>query len=424
LSPGHDTNRVWRLASWIFVIAMVLFGVDALLVIFHGGVMIGLFGFELRSTTMEFPVMAFMVSGVLALCVSGKGKEALLLCATLIVAACLGELALRVVDHPLAQAHVDYVAWYRPSEYFGHELVPGFEGFGPLNILIKINANGFRDGEHAAKKPSDVVRILGLGDSFLFGWGVPADQVFLKQLERELHDRSGRRIETINTGVPGWGLNQYHIYLTEMGRQFSPDLVVLAYFVDDLSGPPQDRIAPNREYQGGLKYKGGVLHHSRLFNFLKSLGHLVREKNRSARVGYLHDMELRRAEWAQRANYLMSQGSGSDGGRYAGFLADHLRRLKEITIAVKATLVVMLIPDISQLHHAEVQHINQVLLNMCKELAIPFLDMTSTFEQSDDLGRFYLWPRDPHTNEDGHAEMAKALQNLICRPPLLAQLSC
>jgi lysophospholipase L1-like esterase len=347
-----------------------------------------------------------------------------LLCATLIIAGCLGELALRVIDHPLAQAHVDYAAWYRPSEHFGHELVPGFEGFGPLNVPIKINVNGFRDGEHATERPSDVLRILGLGDSFLFGWGVSTDQVFLKQLERGLRDRSGRRIETINAGVPGWGFNQYYIYLKEMGRQFFPDLVVLAYFVDDLNGPLQDRIAPNQEYRGGLKYKGGLLHHSRLFNFLKSLGHLVREKNRPARVGYLHDLDLRRTEWSQRANYLMGQGNGNEMEQYVEILTNHIRRLKESTIAMKATLVVMLIPDISQLHHPEVQHINQVLLKLCNDLAIPFLDMTSTFEQSDDPGRFYLWPKDPHTNEQGHAEIAKALQNMICRPPLLAQLSC
>lgn len=403
---------------------MVLFGADAILVIFHGGATIRLFGVELRSATIEFPAIAFIVAGILALCAGGKWKEALLLCATLIVAGSLGELALRVVDHPLAHAHVDYVAWYRPSENFGHELVPGFEGFGPLNVPIKINANGFRDGEHATEKPPDVVRIVGLGDSFLFGWGVPADQVFLKQLERRLRDRTGRRIETINAGVPGWGLNQYYIYLNEMGRQLSPDLVVLAYFVDDLNGPPQNRIAPNPEYQGGLKYKGGLLHHSRLFNFLKSLGHLIREKNRPARVAYLHDMDLRRIEWSQRANYLMDRGNGRDLDLYAGLLADHFRRLKDSTIALKAILVVMLIPDISQLHHPEVQRINEVLRNICNDLAIPFLDMTNTFEQSDDPSRFYLWPRDPHTNEEGHAEMAKALQSMICRPPLMAQLSC
>jgi lysophospholipase L1-like esterase len=120
----------------------------------------------------------------------------------------------------------------------------------------------------------------------------------------------------------------------------------------------------------------------------------------------------------------MGQGNGNEMEQYVEILTNHIRRLKESTIAMKATLVVMLIPDVSQLHHPEVQHINQVLDKLCNDLAIPFLDMTSTFEQSDDPGRFYLWPRDPHTNEEGHAEMAKALQDMICRFPLVAQLSC
>ncbi|BFU93732.1 MAG: protein of unknown function [Nitrospira sp.] len=412
------------MVSWVFVITMVLCLTDAFFVVFRGGVVVRLLGVELRSATIEFPVFGFIAAAVLALCTGGKWKEAVLLCGTLIVAGLLAEVALRVVDHPLAQAHVDYAAWYRPSEHFGHELVPGFEGFGPLNVPIKINQSGFRDGEHKAEKPSDVVRILGLGDSFLFGWGVSTDQVFLKQLERSLHDGSGRRIETINAGVPGWGLNQYYIYLNQIGRRFSPDLIVVAYFADDLNGPLQERLAPDLQYQRGLQYKGGIFHHSRLFNFMKSLSHLVREKNRPVRIGYLHDLDLRREEWSKRPNYLMGSGDPDERQRHIDLLGRHLARLKERADDAQAKLVLMLIPDISQLRHPEVQHINRILLETCRKLGIPFIDMTPVFEQADDPGRFYLWPRDPHTNEAGHAKMAAALEHLICRPPLTPQLSC
>ena len=73
--------------------------------------------------------------------------------------------------------------------------------------------------------------------------------------------------------------NEYDIFLKQTGLQLSPDLVVLAYFLDDMSGPPQDSIPPTTKYAAGLQYKGSVMHHSRLFNFLKSISHLVREKN-------------------------------------------------------------------------------------------------------------------------------------------------
>ncbi|MDF0643550.1 MAG: SGNH/GDSL hydrolase family protein [Nitrospira sp.] len=407
-----------------FTAAFLLCAVDLLVVVVGSGVSLDIVGWRLRSTTMEFPAIGLVLTGLAALVSAGKWREAVLVTGSLAGAGLAAEVILRVSDHPLSKPHVDYAAWYRPSDRFGHELVPGFEGFGPLNVPIRINDLGFRDGEHASEKPADVVRILGLGDSFLFGWGVPEDQTFLRRLEQQLARRTGRRIETINAGVPGWGLNQYYIYLTLMGRQLDPDLVVLAYFVDDLNGPLAERLAPDLQYQQGLQYKGGIFHRSRLFNFMKSLSHLVREKNRSVRVGYLHDLDLRREEWSKRPNYLMGSGDPGEQRRQIELLDRHLARLKERVDAAQATLVVLLIPDISQLRHSEVQQVNHILFDTCRRLGIPFLDMTPIFEQTDDPERFYLWPKDPHTNAAGHAEMATALERLICRPPVARQLTC
>ncbi len=403
--------------------AFLLCVVDLLFVVVGSGLSFDIAGWQVRSTTMEFPAIGLVVTGSAALVLAGKWREAALIGGSLVAAGLVGEVMLRVSDHPLSKPHVDYAAWYRPSEQFGHELVPGFEGFGPLNVPISVNERGFRDRDHAADKPAGVVRILGLGDSFLFGWGVPEDRTFLRRLERLLEDRTGRRIETINSGVPGWGLNQYYVYLTLMGQQLAPDLVVLAYFVDDLNGPLMERLEPDRQYQQGLQYKGGLFHRSRLFNFMKSLSHLVREKNRPARVGYLHDLNLRRQEWSARSGYMM-RSDDPDERRQADLLGRHLARLKDRADTAKAQLVLMLIPDVSQLRHPEVQEINRILSDTCRQLGIPFIDMTPIFEQTDDPGRFYLWPRDPHTNEAGHAEMAKALERLICQPPMLGQLPC
>lgn len=413
-----------RLLRAVLMTAFLLCAVDLTLVVFGSGVSLDIGGLRLHSTTMEFPVIGLLVTGLTALASAGKWREAALVCGSLVGAGVAAEAMLRVSDHPLSKAHIDYAAWYRPSDKFGHELVPGFEGFGPLNVPIRINEQGFRDGEHAPRKPADTVRILGLGDSFLFGWGVPEDRTFLRRLERLLADRTGRQIETINTGVPGWGLNQYYIYLTSMEPQLAPNLIVLAYFVDDLNGPLQDRLPPDLQYQQGLQYKGGVLHRSRLFNFMKSLSHLVREKNRPARVGYLHDLDLRREEWSKRSNYLMSTGDTEERRQYIDLLGRHLARVKERADAAQAALVLMLIPDVSQLHHPDVQQINHILLDACRRLRIPFVDMTPIFEQTNDPGRFYLWPRDPHTNEAGHAEMAGALDRLICRSGMIPQLTC
>ena len=411
----RGVDRIRVPASYLLTLAVILSAIDTLLVIFRGGLAIHWGGLNIHSATIEFPILSFLGALVLLLIVKGRQKETVLLCGSLLISGLIGEGILRILDHPLSKPFVDYAAWYQPSEYLGHELVPGFEGRGPLNLPIKVNRLGFRDDEHALDKPAGTMRVLGLGDSFLMGWGVNANEIFFKQFENLLQQVRAGPVESINTGVPGWGLNQYYLFLKQTGLTYQPDLIVLSYFVDDLlAGPIQERMPPIRD-RGGLQYKGGILHQSRLFNFTKFLADSIRHKNRTTRIGYLHDFDLRRAEWAKRQNYLMTESTDENAARYENILKEYLIRLRQLSEDGKAPLVMLFIPDISQLHHPEVQHINRILAKLSAEQRIPFADMTPIFEQSPDPSSYYLWPDDPHTNARGHAEMARVLMNLVCR---------
>lgn len=414
----YGLERIRVLTSYFLTLAVILSVIDTLLVIFWGGLAIQWGWLNVRSATIEFPIVSFLCTFLLLLIVNGRQKETVLLCGSLLVSGLIGEGLLRIVDHPFSKPYVDYEAWYQPSEYLGHELVPGFEGRGPMNLPIKVNGLGFRDDEHPLDKPAGTMRVLGLGDSFLMGWGVNADDIFLKQFESLLQQGRVKPVESINTGVPGWGLNQYYLFLKQTGLKYHPDLIVLAYFLDDLAGPIQERIPPNHQYQGGLRYKGGIFHQSRLFNFTKFLADSIRQKNRATRIGYLHDLDVRRADWARRPNYLMTESADENAVRYENILKEYMIRLRQLSEDSKAPLVMLFIPDISQLHHPDVQHINRILAKLSAEQLIPFADMTPIFEQSPDPNSYYLWPDDPHTNARGHAEMAHVLLDLVCHSPL------
>jgi lysophospholipase L1-like esterase len=246
--------------------------------------------------------------------------------------------------------------------------------------------------------------------------------VFLKRLESLLGPAGHTRIETINSGVPGWGLNQYYLYLRQFGVRYNPDIVVLAYFTDDLNNAILESIPPNEQYRGGLRYRGGTLHHSRLYNFLKSFSDRIREKNRVTRVDYLHNLDVRRAEWAKRENYLMTKHPNEE--QYERLLDDYLARIKRIVSDAGGILVVMYIPDIAQLHHPEAQNINRLLSLHTQQQGIPFVDMTPVFEQASGYETYYLYPQDAHTNDAGHLAMAKALANLICKAATKDLLAC
>ena len=54
-----------------------------------------------------------------------------------------------------------------------------------MGVDVNINSKSLRDYEYAYTKPKDVYRILVLGDSFTFGWGVPFENTFSKVLEKK-----------------------------------------------------------------------------------------------------------------------------------------------------------------------------------------------------------------------------------------------
>ncbi len=79
-------------------------------------------------------------------------------------------------------------------------------------------------------------RILLLGNSVTFGWGVRQDETFGRLLEKRLG------VATINTGVPGYNTTQAFRFLERDGDALHPDVVLVMYVgndIDPLGPSPQ-----------------------------------------------------------------------------------------------------------------------------------------------------------------------------------------
>jgi len=93
-----------------------------------------------------------------------------------------------------------------------------------------------RDDEVSIPKPKDAFRILILGDSVAYGNFVPAKKTFSERLENLLQEHA-RNAEVINAGVPGYtAYNELQYYLAE-GREFEPDVVIVAFCMNDVANP-------------------------------------------------------------------------------------------------------------------------------------------------------------------------------------------
>ncbi|HJT86945.1 MAG TPA: GDSL-type esterase/lipase family protein [Bryobacteraceae bacterium] len=100
------------------------------------------------------------------------------------------------------------------------------------HVEVSTNQLGLRERPLVAKSP-DRTRVLVLGDSVAFGWGVPAGLVASRELERRLQQRTGAAVETINSGVPGYNTLQEQLFLKTYGDALQPDLVLLLYVDND-----------------------------------------------------------------------------------------------------------------------------------------------------------------------------------------------
>ena len=100
-------------------------------------------------------------------------------------------------------------------------------------VAVDFNEFGMRD-----RPLSDSVekRVLLLGDSVTFGWGVEAEETFGRRLEERLGG-----VRTLNAGVCGYNTVQQRRYLETEGFALQPDGVILLYVENDVQPPIEIR---------------------------------------------------------------------------------------------------------------------------------------------------------------------------------------
>ena len=103
---------------------------------------------------------------------------------------------------------------------------------------VRTNLDGHPDKQYPAVPSANTVRILGIGDSVMFGWGVAPERNYLSILERRLEaDFPQHNWEVLNAAVPGYNTVMEVELLTQVAPDFQPDLVLLGFIPNDLVLP-------------------------------------------------------------------------------------------------------------------------------------------------------------------------------------------
>jgi len=174
------------------------------------------------------------------------------------------ELALRLALPPPAVPEAGD-AWRYPffayHERLGWDLVPGAESELTLpeaTVVVRINGQGLRsDRTYRMERSPGVRRIVVVGDSFTFGYGVENDEIYTAVLERLLDGT-----EVVNLGVTGYGTDQQLLKLLDQGLAFHPDQVLVGLFVGDVFRNARSEqlgyAKPRFELDGGELRLAGV----------------------------------------------------------------------------------------------------------------------------------------------------------------------
>ncbi len=140
---------------------------------------------------------------------------------------------------PAAGSKARMVHMIRPSEHLRqiYEMRPN------LDVIFRgervtTNRHGFRDRDYSDVKSPGTKRILGLGDSIMFGWGVAQEESYPELLETMLNERfPSTDWEVLNTAVPGYNTAMEMAVLEAHGLSFDPDMVVVGFCGNDFDLP-------------------------------------------------------------------------------------------------------------------------------------------------------------------------------------------
>jgi lysophospholipase L1-like esterase len=177
----------------------------------------------------------------------------------------MAEFALRILHHKTVSFDDRS---FRQSQW---SFKPNTTNDSYVGVPVHINNLGFRGTDTTVAKPPGVYRILGVGDSITFGYGVEYEKTFLQVLEQHLNAVSGGnpRYEVLNSGIPATGLDYYTHRIEGDAPRLQPDLILVCMALNDIDpalGPePVEPVIPK---SFGRSVNIFFLTHSYLYNAL------------------------------------------------------------------------------------------------------------------------------------------------------------
>ena len=260
----------------------------------------------------------------------------------------------------------------------GHKHIPNRSAH-LMGVNVVINSHGHRNKETTINKPPQTTRLVMLGDSLTFGWGVPLENTVSERLETLLNEGShDKRFEVINAGIGNTNTEMQVARFLADEAKFSPDIVILNYFINDAELIPR----PNKNI------------------FMKYSASYVFFSLRIASIGRIF---FGGKQWNQY--YLDLYKEKSEGWLRAQFF---FKKLSQYCQSKNIQLLLVNYPELHQLQPYSFRVVTQKLKNMAKQQEVLFFDLLTTFQgqKEEDL---WVSRQDQHPNSLACKLIAQAI---------------
>jgi len=267
---------------------------------------------------------------------------------------------------------------------------------------LETNALGLRGPETTRDKPPGVRRLVGLGDSVQFGWGVEVEDRYLDRCAASLTG-AGRTTEALALAVPGYNTVMEVAAFEARGVVLDPDVVVLGFFANDLD-------LPNFLWGGGTS--PWTLRRSFLWTWIVQglvrggRRPLVLDAELRPAVAFVDNPEDRAEEWRVEPEFAPLVGWEHCLGALDRLAASSRERGFGVVVLPWAS------------HPDAADPILDRFLAACRERGFEAIDPRPTLlaeRRRRNLGPQGLWlsADDVHPNRVGHAILARLLEEAL-----------
>jgi lysophospholipase L1-like esterase len=340
-------------------------------------------------------------------------RRLLLICVGTAIAVLTAEAGLRIaggipeVANPLYSFHESdpVLGWRGKRNAQARFHRPDFDA------LIEHGPDGWR--RPRPDTPAQPVRrVLVLGDSFTWGWGVSQGEVFTDRLQQRL----GPTLAVMNRGVNAFGTAQEYLLLEHELAIQPIDLVLLMFFQNDVA----DNIDPKSGRRPLFALDGERLvprnqpprpllnpvvrflkDHSRAYQLLDfQINRLVRAADRDDETAPVRD------RGGAPIDYRTLPG--------AAVTIRLLEAMRALAAVHGARFAIAYIPQRSEIERPDapvpyIAAVHALVREVAAAQSIPLVDLTAPLRDHAAHGDAVIYPHDEHWTATGHAVAADAL---------------